>query len=166
MVTSTAADAISYFGKGYHAFIASDEASDLDKVVASIQDELRDEPLCVIDGRNPTNLSAYANDVVRACEQLLSTIGAPCPERPDMLSTWLSHLQHCFHAEDRQGYLLVNHIDDVIRAQETFQIEGPFREVMQFNDDVAIAWLGSRNIILEIHQYERPFYLSHRVFWL
>ena len=37
---------------------------------------------------------------------------------------------------------------------------------MQFYDDVAILWLGSTKTVTAIGQYDRPFYLSHRIFWL
>lgn len=165
-VMATASDAIAYFREGYHAFVASDSVAELDKIVTSIEEELREHPLQVLDGRQPRSLSAFANEIAQACGKLLDSIEAQKPQRADSLSQWLSHVQKSFQEANRQGYLVVNQIDDVIRAQDTIELEGPFREVMQFNDDVAIVWLGSRDVILEIHQYERPFYLSHRIFWL
>lgn len=165
-VTPTASDAVDYFARGYHTFIACDAAEGRERLVGLIRTAVQDYPLEVIDGAGTLDLSTFAKGTVSACEALLRAIGAPNPDRANMLSTWLSHIQTCYRTEDRQGFLVVNHIDNVIEAQETIQIEGPFREVMQFHDDVAIAWIGSRNTILDIHQDDRPFYLSHRIFWL
>ena len=165
-LTSTPSDAVDYFASGYHTFIACDAEEDRDRLVGMITTAVQDSPFELVDGAGTRDLSTFAREIVCACDGLLREIGAPYPAHANMLSAWLSHIQACYRAENRQGFLVVNHVDDVIEAQETIQIEGPFREVMQFQDDVAIAWIGSRDTILDIHRDDRPFYLSHRIFWL
>ena len=146
--------------------MACDAAEGRDRLAGMIKKAVQGSPLEIIDGAGTRDLASFAKGIVCACDRLLREIGAPYPDQANMLSTWLSHIQTCYQSEGRQGFLVVNHVDDVIEAQETIQIEGPFREVMQFQDDVAIAWIGSRNTILDIHRDDRPFYLSHRIFWL
>ena len=58
-------------------------------------------------------------------------------------------------------------MDQVIELQRTFEFEGPLRSVMQLYDDVAVAIVASNDIINGlVGDYERPFYMSFRVFRL
>lgn len=161
-----AADLIRYFAAGQHAFIACNEAETRDRLVSSICTALDHQPLELIDGRNVQNLQSFATDVVESCARLLSAIGSRLLQRRLTLSAYLEDAERGFQSKHRQGYLIVNHIDRVIDQQRTFEIEGAFREVMQFYDDVAILWLGSNRTIQKISQDDRPFYMSFRIFWI
>lgn len=157
---------IQYFTNGRHAFVACDDKAVLDRTVHTIEAILAQRPLAVIDASDATDLRSFAEEVVESCSALLQLIGSRLPSGSGSLAAYLGETERLFQKKSRQGFLVINHIDCVLELQKTIEIEAPFREVMQFHDDVAIIWLGTREAVIAMHQSDRPFYLSHRIFWL
>jgi len=72
-----------------------------------------------------------------------------------------------FSEVERQGYLILNNIDSIISLQQTIEVEGPLRSIMQLRHDIAVVLCGSNKIIDKlVGDSHRPFYLSFRVFRL
>jgi hypothetical protein len=163
---ATLEDVVQYFASGEHCFVACDDIVVLNQLATSISESLAKERIEVVDGRSVEDLKSFAEAIVECCDNLLNRVGCCFPRNPESLSECLVDTERCYLDKRQQGFLVINHIDCVIEMQKTFEIEGPFREIMQFYDDVAIAWLGSRDSIIAIHQSDRPFYLSHRIFWI
>lgn len=157
---------VEYIAHGEHAFVASDNKAVLDRVVAAIEVKIQQEPIVVLQAGDENDLRTFAEVVVNSCEKLLTLIASAPPPRSGSLAMHLGETERAFQKKGRQGYLVINHIDRIIELQNTFELEAPFREVMQFFNDVAIIWLGARDTIMAMHDPNRPFYLSHRVFWL
>ena len=162
----TVKDVSDYYSSGYHAFIACDCDKTIDTVIESVQNAIQTAPLRVIDARKISSIEQFVRVLRGAMLDLQSMLDESSLEFSNRLHKALSDLQSLFREKSCQGFLIIHHIDKVIAAQGHYEIEAPFREVMQFHDDVAIMWHGTRETIVEIRQYERPFYLSHRVFWL
>lgn len=146
--------------------MASDDSSVLDELVSTFRPSLNPEPVAIIDAEQSLDLGSFSETVANSCASLITAIKATPPTPSDLLHQNLSICQQRFRDKRRQGFLVINKVDLVLEMQTAIEIEGPFREIMQFQDNVAIAWMGSREWIIRIQQYDRPFYLSHRTFWL
>lgn len=162
----TIADVARHFFAGYHAFVACDDSDLAKTMVETLTRETGDRPVDVIDGSKYDDLSNFANDVVRAGQRLRDAIGlAPTPAR-ETLHAYLSDLQTGFAQMEQQGFLLFMRMDRIVELQRTFEIEAPFREAMQFHNNVAILWQLSSANLQVICGNDRPFYCSHRRFIL
>lgn len=53
-------------------------------------------------------------------------------------------------------------MDRIVELQRAFEIEAPFREVMQHHIDVAILWQLSQDNMQVVFANDWPFYCSHR----
>lgn len=156
-----------YFSTGRHAFAASDDATQLDLAMARVLESLGDAPNYVIDCRESNDLSEFAREVDKeGIGQLIADIGVERANLEGILTARLANAMDCFRDHGSQGYLILNHVDSMINLQNTFEMEGAFRGAMQFHDDIAVLWLGSKETIIDINQDDRPFYLSFRIFWL
>jgi hypothetical protein len=164
--TSSVDSVIEYFASGQHAFVASDDEALRSLVVHTAKEFLSNRPLECVAGDSSANLEEFGTSMVTASDGLVSSIGAPAVTGRLSLSELLHETILRFHERDRQGFLVVTHIDRILALQHSFEIEGAFREIMQRYNDVAILWVGSSSAILEISQSDRPFYLSFPIFWL
>lgn len=144
--------------------MACNDADIRDEIVSATRTEFDDKPLVVLDANSAGDLPTFAQAVADCCMRLLHNIWIDQQPIHRSLHAYLSHAETCFRSNEQQGYFVSNHIDTAFEGQNTFEIEGPFREVMRFYGDVAILWLGSTEAMIEIGRYDRPFYLSHRVF--
>ena len=162
----TVGDAIEYFVSGQHAFVASDAEAQRNLVVREAKKVLSGKPLECISGDSIANLEDFGKSIVAASSGLISSIGARPAIGRLSLSELLSETMSKFRERGRQGFLVVNHVDRILALQHSYEIEGAFREIMQRFSDVAVLWIGSNSAILDIGQSDRPFNLSHRVFWI
>ena len=163
---SSLREAIGYVVSGQHAFVASDEPAELDLFVSDLRKALVDEPIQIVNALETSSNEQFANRVVSACLVLLASINSGLSSAPITLYSYLEQTMLRFGEKNKQGYLVVNHIDTVINRQSTFEVEGAFRSAMQLYDDVAVVWLASRETVLAISRSDRPFYLSFRKFGL
>jgi hypothetical protein len=159
-------DALKYFALGQHAFVASDAEAQRNLVVREAKKALSGEPLECISGDSIANLEDFGKSIVAASSGLVSSIGACAAIGRLSLSEVLNETMFEFRERGRQGFLVVNHVDRILALQHSYEIEGAFREIMQRFSDVAVLWVGSNSAILDIGQSDRPFYLSHRIFWI
>ena len=162
----SATDVARYVASGQHAFIACDDSNSRNEIVATIRSTVLGHPLQYVDGNDFTKLGSFAVQISRSCEQLCLSIGSRMSYQGETLTTCLRETAQQFRSKNRQGFLIINNIDGIIALQNTFELEAPFREIMQFYEDLAIVWIGSNATILEMNDSNRPFYLSFRIFWL
>jgi len=128
---------------------------------------LCDNPTVHIRGVEVTDRRDFAVKLVEACQQLVLSIGRKFRPSLSGIAPSLELAMKSFGAKGYQGYIVISEIDSVIRMQRTIEFEGPLRSVMQLHDDVAIIMIGSNTVINEIvGDYDRPFYMSFRVFRL
>lgn len=163
---SSLGEAVGYVASGQHAFVACDEPAELDQFVSDLSQALVDEPVQIINALEPENNNEFSYRVASACLELLSSIDCGLSREPLGLHDFLEETMLGFREMNKQGYLIVNHIDTVIDRQSNSQVEGAFRTAMQFYNDVAVVWTASRETILAINGDDRPFYLSFRNFGL
>lgn len=158
-------DIIRYVQSGLHAFVACDELAKRDHIVQSLQDALDEHPVELIDGGQVLDRRDFALRLVTACQRLVSGLeGPPLQGRPSIAGS-LEEAMLRYRDEGRQGFLLLNDMDPVIEMQRTIEFEGPLRSVMQRYDDVAVVLLASNDTINHlVGDYDRPFYMSFRVF--
>lgn len=143
---------VEYFAGGRHAFVACDNETVLDRIVRTLDTALAQKPIATIGAGKAADLKSFAEAVVGSCHQLLSHISSRLPKGSGSLAMHLRETERIFRANGCQGYIVINHVDRVIELQNTFEVEAHFREVMQFHDDVAIIWLGTREAIIAMHQ--------------
>lgn len=156
-----------YIEHGYHVFIGCDDRKTRDSFVDSLQIALDGEiQECIFCG-DVSNLRNFATRVVNACQNLVFALGVPSLLRMLSIASSLEEAMEVYSQRSRQGYLILSNMDDVIQMQRTIEVEGPLRSVMQIHDDVAVVIIASNDTIDElVGDYDRPFYMSFRVFRL
>lgn len=160
-------DISNYIQSGEHAFIACDDSDRRNAFVRSLQDNLADSPVGYIDGNYALKLRDFAVAIVESCHRLIGALGVSVKQRDLSIANSLDEAMQVFDATGHQGFLIIDNIDPVIEMQRTIEIEGPLRSVMQLHDDVAVVLCGTNKVINDmVGNYERPFYMSFRVFRL
>lgn len=160
-------DVIAYIRDGYHAFVGCNDPERRDSFVESLQIALDGELQECVFGSGISTHEEFATQVVGVCLRLVAALGVPFLERRPSIATSLEEAMQLYRDRRRQGYLILGDMDRVIEMQRTFEFEGPLRSVMQLYDDVAVVIVASNDIINGIvGDYERPFYMSFRVFRL
>jgi len=160
-------DVASYIQSGEHAFIACDDPNLRNDFVRFLQGTLAGSPIEYIDSDRVSRLRDFAVAIVESCRCLVTTIASLPMERTPGIANSLKETMLAFDAAERQGFLIIDNIDSVIEMQRTIEIEGPLRSVMQIHNDVAVVLCGSNRVINDmVGSYDRPFYMSFRVFRL
>lgn len=160
-------DIINYVRSGYHAFVGVDDPNKRDQFVESLQVALDGEIQECITCGDISGRRQFVARIVISCLNLVAALGVPfLEERPNIASS-LQEVMGVYSGRGRQGYLILSDMDRVIEMQRTFEFEGPLRSVMQLYDDVAVAIIASNDTINGlVGDYDRPFYMSFRVFRL
>lgn len=160
-------DIIKYFLYGYHAFIGCDDPSERDSIVESLQISLDGQIQERIFCEDVSTLTDFATKIVETCQSFVVALGAPSLQRMQGIASSLEEAMKVYGQSNRQGYLILSDMDNVLDMQRTFEIEGPLRSVMQLRDDIAVVILASNDTIDGmVGDYKRPFYCSFRVFRL
>lgn len=164
---------LSYIEVGYHAFIGCDDPGRRDEIVALLKSKLSSNPVECTDGRGLNTYREFAEAMAKDCKKLSAALGIrsriahSLRKRALSISQNLEETMRAFDVTERQGFLILNHIDPIISSQRTVEIEGSLRSVMQLRDEVAVILCGSNDVIDGmVGDYDRPFYLSFRVFRL
>ena len=158
---------IRYVQNGYHAFVGCDRASERESFVEAIQVALDGEiqtfiPCGVVEDRRE-----FVTQIVVACQGFVLALGQPMLERTPSLASSLEETMALYRKQDRQGFLILGDMDRVIEMQRTMEIEGSLRSVMQIYDNIAVVIIASNDTINDlVGDYNRPFYMSFRVFRL
>lgn len=118
MQIDKASAAVHYFSVGHHAFIACNDVGSRDEIVSSIAAALDGKPLQILDARSASDLQTFAEAVAHCCARLLHAIELDQQPRQSSLHAYLTHVETCFRSSNRQGYLIINHIDAVIEKSK------------------------------------------------
>lgn len=152
---------------GCHAFIGCDDLATGEQFVQALGVALPESPIECVRGGKVANTRDFAVQIVESCQRLVKGIGGRFHPSMSGIAPSLESAMLAFGAAERQGYLILSDIDPPIRMQRTIELEGPLRSVMQLHDDVALVFIGSNDVINKmVGDYERPFYMSFRVFRL
>ncbi len=161
------ADVIDYIQNGYHAFIGCDDGHKCDSFVESLQVALDGEIQKCIACGDLLDCNDFAAELVAACQDFAGALGQSVLQRRLNIASSLEEVMDLYGEGDRQGFLLLNNMDNVIKMQRTYEIEGSLRSVMQIFDDIAVVIVASNDTINGlVGDYDRPFYMSFRVFRL
>lgn len=161
------ADVIDYIQNGYHAFIGCDDGNRRESFVESLQVALDGEIQKCIACGDVSDCSDFAAQLVAACQDFASALGQPVLQRRLNIASSLEEVMDLYGKRERQGFLILNNMDKVIETQRTMEVEGSLRSVMQIYDNIAVAIVASNDTTNGlVGDYDRPFYMSFRVFRL
>lgn len=155
-----------YYLRGDHIFIASDEKSQVEDVLDELEHLLKDSVSISIDCAEISTPYEFAESLTHHTNAVLEAFGAQTVANEQRPGACLQVLNDLLADHKNQGYLLLSNVDDVISGQYSFEVEASLREVMQFRSDVAVLIAGTKATLIKMHQSDRPFYLSFRIFWL
>jgi hypothetical protein len=157
---------LDYYLSGEHAFIACDDAGEMELILGEVRDGLIGRISTQLDCSGLSTFYDFSEALTCCTNEILEQLSVSTLSEIIRPGSSLQVLNEALSKRKSQGYLLIANFDEIVSTQDSFAVEASLREVMQFHSDLAVIIAGSRETIITIGQYDRPFYLSFRIFWL